>query len=277
MEAPPVILTIAGFDPSSGAGITADVKTAAALGCYAVTCITALTVQSTQGVFEVEPLRPELVANTLNALADDFPVVAVRLGMMGSASVATAVAEFLEARQLPNVVLDPVIRSTSGTSLVDSRALEVIRRRLVPLSHVITPNIEEAATLADAATVSVESRWEEILPRLRILAWSLHDLGAGGVVITGGHLEQPYDFLSYQQAGQRKEEVFRGERIESRSTHGTGCAFATAVACGLAKGDDLLTAVRDAKAYVRSSIESAYTVGKGTGPVNHMWEIAPNS
>jgi hydroxymethylpyrimidine/phosphomethylpyrimidine kinase len=270
MDAPPVILSIAGYDPSSGAGITADIKTAVALGCYAVTCMTALTVQSTQGVFRVEPVRPEIVVNTLNTLADDLPIAAVRLGMMGSVEVAEAVAGFLEARRLPNLVLDPVLRSTSGTPLVDPAGLEVIRKRLMPLSHVITPNFDEAATLAEAAPMSLESGWEEILPHLRILTSTLHGLGARGVVITGGHLDPPNDFLSYRQAGERKEAVFPSWRIESNSTHGTGCAFAAAIACALATGHDLPTAVKNAKAFVRSAIESAYPLGKGIGPINHQ-------
>jgi hydroxymethylpyrimidine/phosphomethylpyrimidine kinase len=270
MSPPPVVLSIAGFDPSSGAGVTADIKTAAALGCYAVTCVTAMTVQSTQGVAAFEAIRPGLVTETLDALADDLPIAAVRLGMLGSAEVARAVADFLEARKLPNVVLDPVIRSTSGASLVDPAGLEVLRRRLIRLSDVITPNLAEAATLVGASPISVESRWEELLPRLRILAWTLHDLGSRAVIITGGHLEEPYDLLSYQDGAQRKEAIFPGKRIESCSTHGTGCAFAMAIACGLASGADLPTAVTNAKAYVRSAIEGAYQLGKGIGPINHQ-------
>ena len=141
MADPPVVLSIAGYDPSSGAGITADIKTAAALGCYAVTCITALTVQSTQGVFAVRPLAPELVSQTLAALADDFDIAAVRIGMLGSAEVAAAVAGFLDSRRLPNVVLDPVIRSSSGAGLLDEAGLEFLRGAMLPLCDVITPNI----------------------------------------------------------------------------------------------------------------------------------------
>src|SRR6516164_7340242 len=119
MPPPPVVLSIAGYDPSSGAGITADIKTAAAFGCYAITCITALTVQSTQGVFAVEPVRPEIVRETLSRLRQDFKIAAVRIGMLGSGEVAGTVADFLERERLPNVVLDPVIRSSSGADLID--------------------------------------------------------------------------------------------------------------------------------------------------------------
>ncbi len=132
MAARPVILSIAGFDPSSGAGITADVKTAAALGCYAVTCITALTVQSTQGVFGIEAMRPETVLQTLSRLADDVPIAAVRIGMLGSGEVAEVVGSFLRAAKPPNVVMDPVLRSSSGVRLVDADGLSVIRTQLLP-------------------------------------------------------------------------------------------------------------------------------------------------
>ncbi|MGD0931668.1 MAG: hydroxymethylpyrimidine/phosphomethylpyrimidine kinase [Candidatus Korobacteraceae bacterium] len=148
MRVPPVVLSVAGYDPSSGAGITADIKTAASLGCYAVTCITTLTVQSTQGVFSVQPLAPELVARTLETLADDVEIAAVRLGMLGSGSVAATVADFLESRRLPNVVLDPVIRSSSGTALLDEAGVQVLRTLLIPLCDVITPNVDEAAALS---------------------------------------------------------------------------------------------------------------------------------
>lgn len=269
MPAPPVILTIAGYDPSSGAGITADVKTAAALGCYAATCITALTVQSTQGVFAVRPLEPELVARTLNTLANDLDVVAIRIGMLGSGAVATAVSGFLATRRLPNVVLDPVIRSSSGTPLLDDIGVEMVRA-LLPLCDVVTPNLVEAAALAMAPPLPPDSSWTDALPWLRDTAARLHDLGARNVVITGGHLTPANDLLSSRGAAGSHSEVIEGERIDSASTHGTGCAFATALACRLAAGDDLLQGVRAAKAYVTRAIRSAYPLGKGVGPVNHF-------
>src|SRR5208283_497948 len=164
MKVPPVVLSIAGFDPSSGAGVTADVKTAAAQGCFAVTCITALTVQSSQGVFQVQPLEPAIVIRTLQALAEDLDIAAVRLGMLGSAAVANAVVDFLEAAKLPNVVLDPVLRASSGAPLVDEGGLEVLRRRLLPVCDVITPNLEEAAELAGCPPLAVGRGWDELLP-----------------------------------------------------------------------------------------------------------------
>src|SRR5271156_4304657 len=170
MRVPPVVLSVAGYDPSSGAGITADIKTAASLGCYCVTCITALTVQSTQGVFGVQPLAPELVVRTLEALADDVEIAAVRLGMLGSGAVATAVAGFLESRRLPNVVLDPVIRASSGAALLDEAGVEMLRTKLMPLCDVITPNIDEAAALVGAEPIAAGTSWDLALLRIREMA-----------------------------------------------------------------------------------------------------------
>ena len=269
MPAPPVILSVAGHDPSSGAGITADVKTAAALGCYAATCITAVTVQSTQGVFGVRPLEPELVARTLNTLTDDLDIVAIRIGMLGSGAVAGVVSGFLASRRLPNVVLDPVIRSSSGTALLDEIGLEMLRG-LLPLCDVVTPNVAEAVELAATEKLDAQASWPDTLLWLRSTAARLHDLGARNIIITGGHLRPANDYLSSRGPGGSQSEVIEGERIESRATHGTGCAFATALACRLALGDGLLPAVRAAKDYVTRAIRSAYPLGKGVGPVNHF-------
>lgn len=269
MPTPPVILSIAGYDPSSGAGVTADVKTAAALGCYAVTCITALTVQTTQGVFAVQALEPNLVSKTLAALAEDVDIAAVKIGMLGTGQVAMAVKNFLNSHRPPNVVLDPVFLSSSGRALLDDSGLEAVREML-PLCDVITPNFFEAAILAGFSSLVALANWEETVHELPRVADRLHDLGAKAVVITGGNLEPSHDYLSDCRPGHAREEVFGGERIESRSTHGTGCAFATALACRLALGDELISAIAAAKEYVRRAILSAYPLGRGVGPVNHF-------
>ena len=269
MSQPPVILSIAGYDPSSGAGITADIKSAAAQNCYAITCITALTVQSTQGVLGVEPVAPDLVVRTLTALADDLEIAAVRVGMLGSAETAAAIADFLAERHLPNVVLDPVLRSSSGAILLDEPGRHLLLRRLLPLADVITPNVEEAAALLGAEPIDTGAPWEEALPRLRVMAVKLRELGSRAVVITGGHLPQANDYLLYGRGESVLGEVFPGEHLESQATHGTGCAFATAVACQLAHGNMLPDAVRAAKEYVRRAIAAAYQLGRGVGPINH--------
>ena len=272
MPAPPVILSIAGYDPSSGAGVTADIKAAAAFGCYAVTCITALTVQSTQGVFAVEAVAPRIVRPTLSRLRQDFEIAAVRIGMLGSGAVADEVGSFLEEARLPNVVLDPVLRSSSGASLIDEPGMDTLRSRLLPLANLITPNTEEAAALAGLAPPPPETSWEAAKPRITELAGRLHDLGARGVLITGGHLAEPVDFLSLQQSdGSRRQREFAGTHLESRSTHGTGCALATALACLLARGSDFPAAVAEAKEYVREAIRQAEPLGKGAGPLKHLY------
>ena len=272
MASRPVVLSIAGYDPSSGAGITADVKTAAAMGCYAVTCITALTVQSTQGVFEVVPAPPEVVRETLYRLFEDVEIAAVRIGMLGTAHVTRVVANFFRRYPSRNVVFDPVLRASSGAALLDEQGVEVVRTFLLRRVAVVTPNFDEAQVLAGESVPAPHS-WEEALPRVRKLAGTLHGLGCPGVVVTGGHLPEAHDYLSVSTGGNTEEQVFLGTHLDSRSTHGTGCAFATALACGLAHHRQLPDAVRDAKEYVRRAIAASYPVGKGTGPINHLCEL----
>ncbi|MGZ4814015.1 MAG: bifunctional hydroxymethylpyrimidine kinase/phosphomethylpyrimidine kinase [Terriglobales bacterium] len=252
---PPVVLSIAGFDPSSGAGVTADVQTIRAHGCYPITCITALTVQTTQGVKRVEPVAGALVRDTLRELAKDFEIAAVRIGMLGSGEVAKAVAEFLLPAGIAHVVLDPITKSSSGADLIDKAGLKVIREKLLQLAEVITPNLEEAAALIGSPVR--DGKEVHAAPR------KLHAMGARAVVITGGHREEPIDLLSIQG----RVEEFWAEKIESRSTHGTGCAFATSIACCLAKGKSVPEAVLAAKRFVRQGIEKAEGLGKGTGPL----------
>ena len=272
MLAPPVILSIAGYDPSSGAGITADIKTAAAFGCYAVTCITALTVQSTQGVFAVEPVSPTIVGETLSRLRQDFDIAAVRIGMLGSGAVAAEVVSFLEAERLPNVVLDPVLRSSSGASLIDPPGLDLLRKRLLPQADLITPNSVEAAILAGTDPLPPGTSWDSAKPRIMELAARLHVLCARGVLITGGHLAEPVDFLSVQRPGDScLQREFAGEHLDSPSTHGTGCALATALACLLALGTEGTAAVAEAKEYVREAIRRAEPLGRGVGPIQHLY------
>ena len=258
---PPIVLTIAGFDPSSGAGTTADIKTIAAHGCYGVGCVTALTVQSTQGVRRSEAVSGKLIRDTLKELATDFNFAAVRIGMLGSSDGVAAVVDFLKSSKIPNVVLDPVITSSSGEPLLDSKGVEKMRKELLPLATIITPNIDEAGALAGMAVTNVE--------QMRAAAAALHKLGAKNVVVTGGHLDKPVDVLS---VGGNVHE-FASDRQRSTSTHGTGCAFATALACHLALGRDLDDAVVLSKAYVSSAIARAAKIGKGAGPVNHLFRM----
>lgn len=263
---PPVVLTIAGFDPSSGAGITADIKTIAAHGCYGVACITALTVQSTQGVSRVEALPAKLVTETLKELSRDVELAAVKIGMLGSAEVTGAVSSFLEAEKPPYVVLDPILRSSSGARLLEPKGEKLMIERLLPLATVITPNLDEAAALAGFPVTNLEE--------MRAAAQRLHQLGAPNVVVTGGHLDKATDLLSFTHPnGGIESQVFKAERQRSRSTHGTGCAFASALACHLAQERNLPEAVLLAKAYVAAAITHAQPVGRGTGPVDHLYRM----
>src|SRR5215831_8194792 len=269
-EKPPIVLSIAGFDPCSGAGITADIKTIAAHGCYGISCITAMTVQSTSGVKRVEPADPALVRDTLQELAADMEISAVRVGMLGTAKVANAVADFLgqagsDGKRLPNIVLDPILKSSSGADLLDQAGLRVIVDRLIPLSDVVTPNIDEASVLTG---IKVQD-----LDQMKTAAGKIHDMGAPGVVVTGGHLEKAIDLLSFTTKHGVEQEIFKAERQRSNSTHGTGCAFATAMACHLALDRGIAEATLLAKTYVTAAISNGHPLGKGVGPVNHLYRM----
>lgn len=264
--APPVVLTIAGFDPSSGAGVTADIKTIAAHGCYGTACITALTVQTTAGVQRVEPVAKEIVRETLRELAADLPPAAVRIGMLGSADVVDAVAEFLDNTKPPNVVLDPIFKASSGTALLNGKGMERLAKVLLPLASVITPNIDEAAALTGLPVGNLE--------QMKAAARKLHEMGAQNVVITGGHLERAIDVLStVLPEGNCEQLEFASDRLRSTSTHGTGCAFATALAANLAQGRQLQYAIVLAKAYVTKAISRAFPLGKGPGPLHHLYRM----
>jgi hydroxymethylpyrimidine/phosphomethylpyrimidine kinase len=296
MTAPPVVLTIAGFDPSSGAGVTADIKTIAAHDCYGTACITALTVQSTMGVRRVEAVSAEFVQQSLQELLSDIPPAAIRIGMLGSGQVAEVVADFLVqlrsgvAAQTPAVVLDPILRSSSGAELLDASGREVLVSRLLPVSTVVTPNLQEVADLAGVKVCTPDDMKEA--------AQRLHRLGAQAVVVKGGHLpgESALDLLSISRqkssvpglpvaisplgiapaagyATPSSPEIweFSGPKLESQSTHGTGCAFATALACNLALGRSLQASVSAAKDYVAAAIAHAYLLGHGHGPMNHLF------
>lgn len=266
---PPVVLTIAGFDPSSGAGITADIKTIAAHECYGVSCITALTVQSTQGVRRVESVDPGVIAETLQELVADIAVESIHIGMLGNGQVVEVVADFLTQAQVPHIVLDPILRSSSGADLLDATGTRLLLERLLPLAELITPNLDEASALTGMAVTNLD--------QMRKAAACLHSLGAANVVVTGGDIdkgEKATDLLSFTTARGLEEEVFKAARQRSKSTHGTGCAFSTALACHLAHGRGIPEAVLLAKAYVSAAIANAHPLGHGVGPVHHLFRMS---
>ena len=253
-------LTIAGSDPSGGAGIQGDLKTFTAHGVYGMAVITALTAQNTRGVTGVHDVPADFVAAQLDAVLEDMPVGAAKTGMMSQPATIEAVAAQLTRRRVPHLVVDPVMVASSGDSLLDDDAEEVIKSRLFPLATLLTPNIPEAERLTG---MTIESPDE-----MRRAAIRLREMGAGAVLLKGGHLpgETVIDLLAV--AGAFHE--FSDPRIETEHTHGTGCALAAATAAHLARGVDLLEAVTLARSFVRRGIEAAVALGHGRGPINHL-------
>ncbi len=260
--APPVVLTVAGFDPTSGAGTSADLKTFAAHNCYGVAAVTAVTLQSTDGVRGVECVPARVLAAQIEALAGDVPLAAVKIGMLGSAENVEAMAAALEKYRPPFAVLDPVIRSTSGAVLLEEAGVELLRSRLLPLVTVVTPNLAEARALTGLNAENVED--------MKAAAAAIYQRCHTQAVITGGHLERPQDVF-YDGS---QYTVFAGDRIRSENTHGTGCAFSSAIAANVALGKSLADAIMLAKAYVTQAIEKGYPIGKGRqGLLNHLYRL----
>ncbi|MGA8301201.1 MAG: hydroxymethylpyrimidine/phosphomethylpyrimidine kinase [Terriglobales bacterium] len=284
---PPTVLSIAGFDPSSGAGITADIKTIAAHECYGISCITALTVQSTRGVRQVQPVDVGLITSTLEELASDFEIRAVHIGMLATEAIVRTVADFLENARPLHVVLDPILKSSSGADLLDAAGARQVVERLLPLAEVVTPNLDEATTicalsLAAAAAASSAGHpagngtvsLAAAVDSMRQAARGMHGLGARNVVVTGGDLEKAVDLLSFATERGIEQELFKADRQKSTSTHGTGCAFATAMACHLAHGRGLPEAVLLSKAYISAAITNAQPLGHGAGPMHLLYRMS---
>ncbi len=269
-----VALTIAGFDPGSGAGITADLKVFAANSLYGMAAITSLTVQSTQGVRRSQPIEATLLRETLDCLADDVHFAGIKIGMLGSAQNVEAVASFLEAGgpALPGrsrVVLDPVFRSSSGRELLEGDGIIFLKNRLIPRIGWITPNWEELSALVGRP---IEGR-ESVLAGAREL--QVMAAAAGNpelnVVVTGGQLLPPDDYLLIADGTGC---WLPGEHIATSATHGTGCAFSSALLCGLIAGFTAYDAAADAKAYVAMALKTAYPIGHGKGPMHHLFRFA---
>jgi hydroxymethylpyrimidine/phosphomethylpyrimidine kinase len=217
----------------------------------------------------VYPVDPELVADTLAELVADVDIAAVHIGMLGTGEVVKAVSDFLGNRsrktRLPNVVLDPILKASSGADLLDAVGVKLLMEKLIPLADVVTPNIDEATVLTGLSVTDIEE--------MKAAAAKLHDLGCPAVVVTGGHLEKATDLLSFKTVQGIEYEVFRAERQRSNSTHGTGCAFSTAMACHLALGRGLAEAALLAKTYVTAAISYGHDLGRGTGPVHHLYRF----
>jgi hydroxymethylpyrimidine/phosphomethylpyrimidine kinase len=258
----PRALTIAGSDSGGGAGIQADLKTFSALGVFGTSAITAVTVQNTRGVSGYQELSPQVVADQIRAVVTDIGADAGKTGMLASAAIVEAVADAVAEVGLTNLVVDPVFVSKHGHPLLQEEAVDALRSRILPLAAIVTPNLPEAAGLAGFAVQGRED--------MRRAAEAILALGPGAVLVKGGHLADEAADDLYLTGDD--ETWIRGERIDTKHTHGTGCVLSAAIAAHLARGEPLPTAVRKAKAFVTEAIRGALALGEGIGPVNPLWE-----
>lgn len=261
ISAPPILLTIAGFDPSCGAGIAADLKTFAAHGCYGVAAITSVTVQNTQTVEAVHNTPSAELREQLEVLVKDGDIAAVKIGMLGNRGNAAVVAEFLDTHTFAHVVHDPVMKSSSDSELLDSAGVKYVATELLKRSSVITPNIPEAEILTGITIKEVAD--------MEAAARKLVEMGAKAVIVKGGHMEKAIDVVF---DGKEMQQL-SGDKVKLENTHGTGCTFASALTAQLAAGRGLVEAATLAKAYVMKAIEKAYPVGKGRLPLDHFYRM----
>src|SRR6266851_5981492 len=259
--APPILLTIAGFDPSCGAGTVADLKTFAAHGCYGIAAITSLTVQNTQGVEAVHNTPSAELREQLEVLVKDCDIAAVKIGMLGNRGNAVVIGEFLDAHKFAHVVLDPLMKSSTGSELLDAGGVKYVATELLKRASVVTPNVPEAEILTGLEIKDVAA--------MEVAARKLVEMGARAVIVKGGHMDRAVDVVfdgnELVQLG--------GDTVKIESTHGTGCTFASALTAQLAAGRGLIEAATLAKAYVTKAIEKGYAVGKGRMPLDHFYRL----
>lgn len=262
------VLTIAGSDCSGGAGIQADIKTITAHKMYAMSAVTALTAQNTTGVSSIFESTPDCVGQQLDCIFSDIGPDAVKIGMVSNAEIITVIAEKLLFYSAANIVIDPVMASTSGRDLLLENAVKTLINKLLPLGDVITPNIPEAELLSG---IKIESGVNEFTRQNMIKAADIiSNMTRGAVLIKGGHLECSADDLLYFEGVAR---WFTSVRIDNPNTHGTGCTLSSAIACGLAAGLTIENSIHQAKAYVTGALKAKLKLGKGRGPLDHMWNI----
>ena len=255
-------LTIAGSDSGGGAGIQADLKAFEAHGVFGMSVLTALTAQNSTDVTAVHTVPVEFVAEQLDAVAGDFPIGAVKTGMLATPEIVRAVADGLRRWELSPVVVDPVMISKSGDALLEPDAVATVVRDLIPLADLVTPNAHEAARITGVEVRSLDDA--------RRAADRILELGPGAVLVKGGHLDDEAEAVDLLATGDG-ETLFREERIDTPNTHGTGCTYASAIAANLARGHDLETAVGRARAYLQRAIRHALDLGAGHGPTAHFW------
>ena len=257
------VLTIAGSDSGGGAGIQADIKTISAMGCYASSAITAVTVQNTLGVQAVHSIPLDILEGQIDAILSDIGADTIKIGMLHSTKVVNLVAEMIEKYGIRNVVLDPVMVSTSGHKLIEDDAIESIKNRLIPLSRVITPNIPEAEILS-GCKISSDQDFEQIAKKLSFNK-------SVSVLLKAGHLDNDCLVDYFYNIEDNTITLLPSKRVKTRNTHGTGCTLSSAFASALARGEDLTLAAKSAKKYIEQAIVSGaeYEIGHGHGPVNH--------
>ena len=255
-------LTIAGSDSSGGAGIQADIKTMTANGVYAMSAITALTAQNTTGVTGIMEVTPEFLGKQLDSIFTDIYPDAVKIGMVTSTELIEIISERLKIYNAKNIVVDPIMISTSGSKLIQDDAVETLKNYLFRQAVLLTPNIPEASVLSG---ISIENE-EDMIKAAEIIS---NEYGCS-VLCKGGHSIKSANDVLYQN---NKYRWFIGEKIDNKNTHGTGCTLSSAIASGLAKGMDLETSIQHAKEYISGALKAMLDLGKGSGPLNHVWNI----
>lgn len=263
----PKVLTVAGSDSGGGAGIQADLKTFAALGIYGATAITAVTAQNTRGVRSAAPLSAQAVAGQIDAVLEDIGADSVKTGMLCNAEIVCAAASALKRHSAVNLVVDPVMRSSSGHRLLDAAGMDALLEELLPLARIVTPNLPEAEVMSG---VSIRSSGG-----IEEAARAIHQRGPECVLVTGGHAESS-ECTDYLYDG-KNWTPFTGPRVETGNTHGTGCTFSAAIAAGLAHGATIPEAIIAAKDFMRGALENALDIGDGPGPLNHAWKSGPGT
>ena len=262
------VLTIAGSDSGGGAGIQADIKAISAMGCYAASAITAVTVQNTIGVQSVHPIPLEILEGQIDAVLSDIGADSIKIGMLHSAEVVELVSDKIECYGIRNIVLDPVMVSTSGHRLIEECAVDVIKKRLLPLATVVTPNLPEAEILI-GRKITGEHEFKAV-------AEELADCYGVSVLLKAGHLNNETLTDYFYNSEDKTLTLMPSKRVNTQNTHGTGCSLSSAFAAALAKGEDLTSAAKSAKKYIEQAIISGaeYEIGNGHGPVNHFFCLA---
>ena len=260
------VLIIAGSDSSGGAGIQADIKTVSALGCYAMTAITAVTVQNTTGVNSIIPIKPKEISNQIEFTAKDIKPNAIKIGMLHSAKVISAVIKSLKKIDIKKIVLDPVMVAKGGTKLINNEAIDEIKKKLMKKILLITPNIPEAELLTNTKINSLN----DMIKAGQLLI----NLGAKNVLIKGGHLKS--NEINDILLNKKIIKIFKNKKYKSKNTHGTGCTLSSAIATNLSCGKDLIKSCEQGIKYVNEAIKSNLNYGKGNGPINHLNSITLN-